>query len=258
MKHFYSQLGEDILIYFNFINKYCKDGIFLEVGGFDGLTFSNTLFFEKTLGFSGILIEPTNNFYKMKRVRKDCINVHKAIWYNDEEEVDLVGDSATAGLHETMSDSFMKFHHSNTNKINKIIGTRMDTLLCKNNIKYIDLLSVDVEGGELIVLETMDWTIPVYCVVIELDNHNAEKDEKCRQLLRTKGFKLYGKVFINEFWINENYFRKDQLFDPSLVSRNFSDLSELGIFHFFHIDQVDILSNHLKSVMKPIHFSNIS
>ena len=62
---FYSQQGEDLLIYRNFINLPTKDGIFLELGACDGLLYSNTMFFEKYLGFSGILIEPLKEEYHL-------------------------------------------------------------------------------------------------------------------------------------------------------------------------------------------------
>ncbi len=41
---FYAQQGEDVYTLFNFINKVTPDGIFVEIGGFDGLTYSNTKF----------------------------------------------------------------------------------------------------------------------------------------------------------------------------------------------------------------------
>ena len=60
MDTYYSQQGEDIYIYYNFINKICTDGIFIELGAMDGITYSNTKFFEDKLQFTGTLIEPTN------------------------------------------------------------------------------------------------------------------------------------------------------------------------------------------------------
>ena len=59
MDIYYSQQGEDLFIYRNFINKNDnKDGIFLELGACDGHVYSNTKFFEDKLNFKGILIEP--------------------------------------------------------------------------------------------------------------------------------------------------------------------------------------------------------
>ena len=53
----YSQYGEDM--YLN--NKYFKnkrDGIYIELGALDGVLYYNTKFFEESLNWSGILIEP--------------------------------------------------------------------------------------------------------------------------------------------------------------------------------------------------------
>ena len=38
MKTFYSQQGEDVFIYKNFINKFNSSGIFVELGGMNGIT----------------------------------------------------------------------------------------------------------------------------------------------------------------------------------------------------------------------------
>jgi hypothetical protein len=51
MNIFYSQIGEDILIYNNYINKIKNDGTYIEIGASDGLTYSNTKFFNEKLGF---------------------------------------------------------------------------------------------------------------------------------------------------------------------------------------------------------------
>ena len=76
---FYSQLGEDLFIFKNFINKIVKDGIFIELGALDGIKYSNSKFFEDELGFTGILIEPTKNYQKLIINRPNCINLNIAI-----------------------------------------------------------------------------------------------------------------------------------------------------------------------------------
>jgi hypothetical protein len=53
-----------------------------------------------------------------------------------------------------------------------------------SGVKHIDLFSLDVEGAELTVLETMSFqetTVDVF--MIELDDHNPEKNYKIRQYL---------------------------------------------------------------------------
>ena len=53
----YSQWGEDIFLYDNYFGD-IQNGTFVELGALDGVLYSNTKFFEDTLNWSGILIEP--------------------------------------------------------------------------------------------------------------------------------------------------------------------------------------------------------
>ena len=48
---FFSQQGEDLYVLKNYINKKNPSGIFVEVGALDGIMFSMSRFFHKTLHF---------------------------------------------------------------------------------------------------------------------------------------------------------------------------------------------------------------
>ena len=50
--NFYSQQGEDVYVYHNFINRENPEGVFVELGGFDGITYSNSKFFEELYLYS--------------------------------------------------------------------------------------------------------------------------------------------------------------------------------------------------------------
>ena len=54
---FHSQMHEDAVL-FNMFFKNHRGGVYLEMGALDGRLFSNTLFFQQTLDWSGVLIEP--------------------------------------------------------------------------------------------------------------------------------------------------------------------------------------------------------
>jgi hypothetical protein len=228
MLTFYSQQGEDMYVYKKFINKVANDGIFVELGGLDGITYSNTKFFEDTLSFSGLLIEPTQHFESMTRNRPKCICANVAVSYT-QGDVKFIGGHATAGLVESMHENFRNIHHKNSAEY-YVKGDLFKNILSNSNIKYIDLLSIDVEGGEQVVLETLDFSIPIYVVVIELDGHSHAKDNKCREILIKNGFTFDIRFCINEFWVNNNYFRKDQLFDKNLkVSLENTDVINCGM-----------------------------
>jgi FkbM family methyltransferase len=225
---FYSQLGEDYYIYNYFINKECEDGIFVELGATDGIFLSNTKFFEDNLKFSGVLIEPSLQFFNLIQNRPNCKCYNLAVNYEKGNVLFIENNDCVAvcGMDETMHPQFKQNWHCNGNSyIREVACEPIRNILADSNIKYIDFFSIDVEGAELVVLETMDFSIPIYVIVIELDEYNLEKNEKCRNILIKNGFTFNKKISINEYWINHNYFRIDKLYDkniPKFISNHYS------------------------------------
>lgn len=226
---FYSQQGEDFFIFRHFINQNCEDGIFLELGACNGEKYSNTLFFEKNLGFKGILIEPVEEMFKdLKKNRKNNICINTVISTNKSEEVLVNGP--VSGISNNMNEEFKKKWHKRTQKKRNINSLKLNDIFKENNINYIDFFSLDVEGSELEVLKTIVWeNIDIYLICIELDNLNSEKDNLCRNILLNNNFKFIHKIGLNEFWINESYSRKEKLFNnsnKSIFSGNLNDYGE--------------------------------
>ena len=199
------------------------DGIFIEVGAFDGITYSNTKTMEDSLHWNGILIEPSpSSFEKILRNRPNAIKVPCAISTSSDDFIEFVGDNcAVGGLIHILE----KCVNSHTNKewisawnLNNIpidVQTeKLSNILQNNKIKYIDFLSIDVNGSELEVLETMDWSIPIYIIVLDVStwgNFGKTMTTKCREILSSKGFIMDEKLDMDEIWINNNYFRKKLL-----------------------------------------------
>ena len=205
----------DIDLLQHFLNVPDVSGVFLEMGACDGVLYSNTKLLEEKLNYTGILIEPGIGFYKkLIKNRPKCKNYNLAI-SNKEGEVSFIGkETAVGGVVNSLSNNWIRDWKLNTNEIYNIKTTKLSSVLKDSEVKYIDLWSLDVEGSELEVLEGMDWDIPVYIIIIEVA-HDVYKDktEKCREILRKQGFTCDGiRRGLDEFWINNNYFRKDLLF----------------------------------------------
>jgi FkbM family methyltransferase len=228
---FYSQLGEDLFIFKNFINKIVKDGIFIELGALDGIKYSNSKFFEDILGFTGILIEPTKNYQKLIINRPNCKNFNYAI-SNIEGENIFIGDDATAGIMDNIPEFMLNLYHKNKSLKYKVEGIPISKIINQSKINYIDIYFIDVEGAELMVLETTDWNIPIYLIIIELHNIDIEKDNNCRELLEKNGFKFYASLCSNEIWINENYKYKERLYDDTIKFPKINSLNEIGNFPY--------------------------
>lgn len=217
---FYSQQKEDIEIYnLYFKNKKIDRGFFIELGAYDGIRASNTKFFENELGFNGILIEPVRSAYKRLLVnRKNCITYNDVI--TTKENVTFVGNDLTAGVKETMSKSHLVNWSLDKVKGYEVKTNRIDTIMKENNIKYVDIFSIDVEGGELEVLKTIDWVVPIWIVLIELTPEKVnisklndrvktayferiDKDNECREVLRDNGFSFIKRIGGNDLWVND-------------------------------------------------------
>lgn len=229
---FFSQQGEDLYLLKNFINKKNSSGIFVEVGALDGITFSNTGFLEQELGFSGVLIEPSRYFERLSYSRPNCLCVNKAI--SDKSEIVVFRDDwAMSGILDKLPEEHKNNPRHTNGECYEVETMPLGILLNENKIPYVDFMSVDVEGGELEVLKSMDWSIPTYVICIELDGHDPEKDESCREILRENGFIAHTRLTINEFWVNEKYERIPELFDrntPYIDWKGVNSVFQLGDF----------------------------
>lgn len=72
---YYGRHGQDKYLHEKIFGD-LKKGRFLDIGAYDGIESSNTLFFEETLGWTGICVEPLPHiFQKLVKNRKGpCIN----------------------------------------------------------------------------------------------------------------------------------------------------------------------------------------
>lgn len=202
---YHSQQGEDEYLHKKFLNY--KNGFFIELGGMDGIKFSNTLFFENVLDWVGVLIEPTEQYHQMVINRPKCYNFKYAV-SETEGEVLFVGDDALGGIYESMSNQHYIGWGLDKKQKYSVESKPLNKILKDIQIERVDFFSIDVEGGEYEVLSTFDWSIPVYVVLIEL-SFEEEKNIKNRDFLINKGFVFDKTVGCNEVWININNRRNE-------------------------------------------------
>lgn len=196
---FYSQQNEDKILFEKYLNY--KNGFFIELGAMNGITYSNSLFFEKELSWNGVLIEPTNQFEQLKINRPNCFNYNYAVSETN-GLVEFLGNDALGGITKTMHEKHKngwkleekgKKYYVESKPINEIIKSL--------DIKKVDLFSIDVEGGEYEVLKTFNWDIPVYVILIEM-GHDELRNNLCRDFMSGKKFVFDMVLGCNEVWVN--------------------------------------------------------
>jgi hypothetical protein len=69
--NFFSRAGQDQFLFENFFRGK-RNGVFVDAGATDGETFSNSLFFERFLGWSGLCVEPQPEAFAKLAARRKC------------------------------------------------------------------------------------------------------------------------------------------------------------------------------------------
>jgi len=202
---FYGQMGEDKHIHFKYFPT-LRGGTFLEMGALDGVKYSNTKFFEDSMGWSGVLIEPIPSAFELLRINRPRSKSYNLAVSKTEGFLEIYNHGAVSSLKENTTKEFFEGWHKNNNiEIIKVPSKRLDSVLYDSGIKRIDFWSLDVEGSEFEALQTMDWAIPVYLICIE---KQGDRKALCDSILRSNGFIFTEELAHNEVWINPAHRRK--------------------------------------------------
>jgi hypothetical protein len=59
--------------YIDYLLKRSSGGIFLDIGAYDGITISNSYFFEKKRNWTGICIEPVPHLAEKLKLNRKCV-----------------------------------------------------------------------------------------------------------------------------------------------------------------------------------------
>ena len=176
-----------------------RGGFFVELGGLDGEEFSNSLFFEINREWDGLLVEANPYAFKqMLRTDRACWMKHACISKNVPEMKFKVAGSITSSLH-TMSKSHESriardiptYRDSKTwegsGSLVTTACTTLNALLDSIGHTHVDFFSLDVEGAELHVLQSIDFgRLSFDLVMIE----TQENREQIVTFMRSNGFEL--------------------------------------------------------------------
>ena len=203
-----SQAGQDKMIKKNFFDGK-KNGFFIEIGAYDGISGSNCYHFERFLNWDGIAIEPSNiQFEKLKKNRK-CKVLNNAI--SDEvKEVEFIevteGLTQMSGINDSSSERNFKIISNNqaskTDSI-KLKTITFDEIVPKN--KDIDYLSIDIEGGEMNLLKSIDFkTNSIKVISVE---NNIPKEQNFKNFFEEINFTYLDRIGQDEIFYNRQYFK---------------------------------------------------
>lgn len=200
---YFSEYNEDKWLHENiFSNKF--DGVFFECGAIDGINGSNTLFFERAMGWTGLCVEANPIHYERLKQNRTCKTDNIAIYDRSGDVEFLAIDGPLTGW-GGISDAIESQHYERiskripkTNKQKIVVSCiTLEDVLNKHDINKIDILSLDIEGAELNVLNVFPFSkFDIDVFVLENNFHNKDLDK----IMVNNGYKKLVRLGVTDIW----------------------------------------------------------
>jgi FkbM family methyltransferase len=156
-----------------------NNGFFVDIGAYDGITLSNTYYFEKYRNFNGICIEPNPSVYRRLVDNRASKNMNVCVG-NAKGRVKYLCVEGYAEMLSCIYDESKKDHISRIGESIRNHGgsielIEVDLLTFKDIMEgysgKIDFLSIDTEGSEMEVIEFIDFS-KYHISVLAVENNN--------------------------------------------------------------------------------------
>lgn len=212
---FYSQDGQDLYLsalLFDLFNK--LDGQYvIDIGCNDPERFSNSYFFEKFFGCKTIAIDPIEEYGdKWKKLRPQANFIAAAL--GKAYGVVTLNIPIQSAIYDDMFSTLAEINPKagNVQYMQRQVNcVTLESILVAHQILNIALVSIDVEGAELGVLEGINFEhVSIKCFIIENNTKNLFGSDDIRVFLKSKGYVFYSRigylddVFLHKSMINKN------------------------------------------------------
>ncbi|MBU6412615.1 MAG: FkbM family methyltransferase [Planctomycetes bacterium] len=210
---FRAQHNEDCMVYDLFARQ--PTGYFIEVGAFDGYEFSVSYALE-CIGWTGLLIEAIpRRAQACKERRKHSRVVHSALGKRGcapTANFTVVDDhwGGMLSFNTTDEETRRRFVASRTpSQTVTVPQNTMDALLEQdpNLANYgheVDLASIDVEGGEIDVLQGFDLNRWKPKVILLEDNHDQSENSAVARYMKEQDYHHAGWLDVNRIYIRND------------------------------------------------------
>lgn len=204
---YYSQCGQDQWILESIFENQ-PTGFFVDIGAHDGITFSNTLKLEQS-GWNGVAFEPNPSVFEKLHANRNCECIHSCV----SSKQGTVLFRKITGYSEMLSGMVSTYAPKHLQRMNleinlhqgayediEVPSIALHSFFTNKKINVVDYMSMDVEGGELDILKSIDFS-SVLIKVIGIENNYH--DWRIPFFLRAKGYTFHSIVG-DEFYIHHS------------------------------------------------------
>ncbi|MBM1220534.1 FkbM family methyltransferase [Ponticoccus sp. SC2-23] len=198
---FVSQAGQDLVV--DRLFKAKRGGTFVDIGGYDGVSGSNTFFLEMFRGWTGILIEPvTTQVEAARRIRRcQCRRLAIARVDGEEDFIEISeGYTQMSGLAASYDPGLLDTvradpRHKET--VVKVPTRTLSAVLGEAGVPDPDFVSLDVEGAEIAILSEFPFDrhrVGLWSI------ENNTGSPRLGQIMRPAGYELIEFCGPDELW----------------------------------------------------------
>ena len=240
----YSQEGEDKILFSLFGINQKKNGFYVDVGAHHPKRYSNT-YVSYCAGWRGINIDANQNAIKLfNKLRPRDINLAIGVSEKSEKLTYHKFDEPALNTFD-QEIAFNIIKNSDYKKIDEEfievmpLSRILDSHLPKGQV--IDFLNIDVEGKDLEVLKSNDWSkyIPLYILIEIHSDYDQEEGFSFDEILqseitlylKSKGYIVFAKTLNTVFYKFSSYKTKSEIkvFTYKLSKKNINKSTNLRL-----------------------------
>ncbi|XP_057380610.1 uncharacterized protein LOC130703006 [Daphnia carinata] len=180
------------------------NGFFIECGGFDGEYLSNTLYMERILNWTGLLVEADKKALHRLLTRNRRAFIAPTCLSTKPYPMQVLYDATNALLSSIIDNKKQTKNEKNnvnqkpsyneTDNVYSVQCFPLYSILVAIGKTEIDYFSLDVEGSEFKILKTIPWhKVDIKTLTVEWD-HTPEGEAAISRLMKNNKFVKFGHI----------------------------------------------------------------
>lgn len=211
----YSQAGEDAILRFLFTDKKLPQISYLDIGTNSPDEGNNTYLFYRD-GARGVCVEADKSLIgNIRKIRPADKILNAGIAANATTEADfyIFELSALNTFDKAEAEARVAQGPYRVIEVAKVPLIDINSVIKDNFAPYPDLISLDIEGLDLAVLQTLDFAqypVPVICAETCLysTTHIRPKNTAIFDFMIAQGYTVYADTYINTIFVKRDWFNR--------------------------------------------------
>lgn len=206
----YSQSGEDMVSAFALEVLGVKNPIYLDIGCFDAVKFSNTFYFYEN-GGRGVCVEANPHLaseFARLRSRDNVVNVGLSGSYSGSMPFYVMEQETLSTFSKSEAERLANEESATVKDIVEVNVLAVSEFLNKYfPDRRLDFVSIDVEGFDFEIVSNFDFNFVrplVFCVeTLEYKQRGVQqKNSQLIDFMLAQGYMLYADTFINSIFVD--------------------------------------------------------